>query len=62
MKEWKAIKQKQPALIASEIMGWSLGVADGWDLLVAVLIFFFHSMNQTLKEDSNHLWIQSDYN
>lgn len=57
MKKWKAIKQKQPALIASEIMGRSLSVADGWDLLchighvVAVLIFSFHSMNQTLKED-----------
>lgn len=44
-------------------MGWSLSVADGWDLLlVALLIFFSHSMNPTLKEDVNHLWIQSDHN
>lgn len=33
MKKWKAIKEKQAALIASEMMGRSLSVAAGWDLL-----------------------------
>lgn len=68
MKKWKAIKQEQAALIASEIMGRSLSVAAGWDLLcplehvVAGLIFSFHSLSQTLEEDSKYFWIPSRSN
>lgn len=68
MEKWKAIKQKQAALIACEIMGRGLSVAAGWDLLrplehvVAGLILSLHSLSQTLEEDRKYFWIPSNYN